>query len=119
MDDQSIDLHASAQKTWLTLSELCLQSRYSSPTIYRWKNAGLIPFVQPGGKGGHLRFPVDALAMIQAQQVGTESQAQVPATTDTSAKLPGRRPKYFNQYNNTSFPSRRNHVQEAKKAAND
>ena len=95
MDDPSIDLHASAQKTWLTLSELCLQSRYSSPTIHRWKNAGLIPFVQPGGKGGHLRFPVDALVIIQAQQAGTESRARVPGTADTSGKLPGRRPKCF------------------------
>ena len=114
MDDQSIDLQAkfSPLQTWLTLSELCLLRGYSSSTIYRWKNAGLIPYAQPGGKGGHLRFPVDALAIIQAQQVNTESRARVPATADTSGKsvpvidqdvnpsrlqLPGRRPKYFDQ----------------------
>ena len=97
MDDLSIDLRLSPPKVWLTLSELCLQSRFSPPTIYRLKNAGLIPYAQPGGKGGHLRFPVDALAIIQAQQVNTESRARVPATADTSGKLPGRRPKCFDQ----------------------
>ena len=46
---------------WLTISELSAQSRLSVSQLRRLAKAGRIPFLQPGGPGGKLLFPPDAL----------------------------------------------------------
>lgn len=93
MDDQLAPPEITDYPMWYTLNELHRLSGYSEQTIRRWVRARRIPFIQPGGKGGHLRFPADALAVIQAQKVEVESTVPRHTTTVHPAKLPGRKPK--------------------------
>jgi len=50
----------------LTLKEFSKAVRLSSSTVHRLKDAGKLPFHQPGGKGGKLLFPVNAIALVTA-----------------------------------------------------
>ena len=82
----------SATNGYLTLAQLCEATGFGSTTIHRWKKRGLIPFFQPGGKHGHLRFPMDAIE--HCRQVGNPPAAAISPTSDTSSKLPGRPPQW-------------------------
>lgn len=50
---------------YLTRHELARRTRLSPATIQRLKDAGCIPFYQPGGKGGRVLFPPDAIERAQ------------------------------------------------------
>jgi excisionase family DNA binding protein len=65
----------------LTLAELCQQTRLSPATIHRLKRRGVIPFVQPGGRGGHLRFPADVVVQLIQLPTTTTSNDSTGATT--------------------------------------
>lgn len=77
---------------YLTVTELSQKARVAPVTIYRWKRKKLITYFQRGGKGGHLRFPVDAI-----EQCALLSAIDQPVETPTPSKpakkmLPGRKP---------------------------
>ena len=77
---------------YLTLPELCALTGFSSATIHRWKRAGRIPYVQPGGKGGHLRFPVEAVE--QCLRAGQSQVNTAPVESHDLQRLPGRQPSW-------------------------
>ena len=83
-----------ADPLYQTLAQLCEATGYGSATIHRWKNLGLIPFFQPGGKHGHLRFPMDAIE--QCRQLGNPPAAAISPgpVTNTTSKLPDRPPQW-------------------------
>jgi hypothetical protein len=58
------------------------------PTLRRWVRAGRIVFFQPGGKGGTLYFPLDAIERGAAAS-GSAGQH------DAAEPLPGRRPLWM------------------------
>jgi hypothetical protein len=60
----------------LTIEELSRKSRLSIATIHRLRRAGKIPFFQPAGKGGVLRFPADAI-----EQAGCSTAVPPPPAT--------------------------------------
>jgi len=77
----------------LTIEELSRHARLSPSTIHRLKNAGLIPFYQPSGKGGRLLFPADAIertATAIAEAAGRGSNQ-----TDRHQRLSGPRPAWM------------------------
>jgi hypothetical protein len=86
-------------RQYLTLKELCQKSRFSPATIHRLKARGLIPFLQPAGPRGHLRFPLDALDACRQKLNGGEeamrSESEPPKKSGQPKKLTGRRPKWM------------------------
>jgi hypothetical protein len=84
-----------AARAYLTKQELVARSGLSAATIQRYKDQGLIPFFQPGGKGGRILFPPDAI-----ETVHLESAGPIPNSTDARQqklpKLPGPRPRWKN-----------------------
>jgi hypothetical protein len=61
----------------LTIEELSSKAKLSIATIHRLKRAGKIPYFQPAGKGGALRFPADAI-----EQACSSSAVSPDAATD-------------------------------------
>lgn len=71
----------SPERTW-TVDELAAHFKVSARTIYRWKTNGALPFVQPVGPGGALRFGPEALT------AGSTPAASSPEREPTSADPP-------------------------------
>jgi predicted DNA-binding transcriptional regulator AlpA len=81
------------KRPYLDIDELIVRSGLSRATIWRLKRAGKIPFFQPGGKGGRVKFPEDAL-----EQAGRcEVPSSVPDDDESvlSKRLPGPRPQWM------------------------
>jgi len=78
---------------YLKLDELSRLSRLSHSTIHRLKNAGRIPFFQPGGKGSSLRFPPDAIELARSA-ADDDCQDQQKAA-DPSNQLSGPQPAWM------------------------
>jgi hypothetical protein len=92
---------------YLTKHQLVARSGLSASTVQRYKDAGKIPFFQPGGPGGKLLFPPDAIEAARRQSL-TEQIALPADTTSASAEharrtagetqgrheLRGRRPRW-------------------------
>jgi excisionase family DNA binding protein len=75
---------------YLTIQELSVRSRFSVSQLRRLAKAGRLPYLQPGGPGGKLLFPLDAL-----EQAAVAVGADVPHAPGTPRRLPGRRPKWM------------------------
>ena len=73
-------------RQYLNIEELSAQTRVAVSTLRRYVREQKIKYFQPGGKGGRLLFPPDAL----------ERAGQPPVSPDAhrSNPLPGRRPKW-------------------------
>lgn len=88
MEDASKDQHL------LTLAELCEISGFSPSTIRRWVREGRIRGLQPGGRGGHIRFRRHVL-----EQLGNPPIQETPDLNDSEAKprsvRPGPKPKFL------------------------
>lgn len=76
---------------FFTLKELSDWIRLSQSQIRRLAKSGRIPCYQPGGPGGKLLFPRDAIEACAAPQ---SSSAEQP-TPAGPKRLPGRRPKWM------------------------
>ncbi len=67
---------------FVDIKELSQQSGLSVSTITRLKNAGQIPFFQPGGKRSRVLFPIDAIeaaaSLAKPQLPDTEPPRQSP-----------------------------------------
>lgn len=79
----------------LTMREFIKHSRLSRATIDRLRKAGKLPYLQPGGKGGKVLFPPDALE-IAARAVAAPDSAGAAASpsSDTPTRLSGPAPKW-------------------------
>jgi len=77
-------------RKYLLIQELSATSGYSVTQLRRLARAGRIPFFQPGGKGGKLLFPPDAIE--KSGQTHPEPQA-------TGMPLAGRRPSWMKDQN--------------------
>ena len=75
-------------RKYLTISELSESSGFSVTQIRRLAAAKKIAFFQPGGKGGKLLFPPNALECH-----GEENPFAM--TEESEKPLPGRRPKWM------------------------
>ncbi|MGZ0173050.1 MAG: hypothetical protein ACKVHE_26235 [Planctomycetales bacterium] len=74
----------------LTIKEFSQQSRYSVTQIRRLVNAGRIPFLQPGGRGGRLLFQPGALLSAQ--------EPHEPLCAEPKVRpMSGRKPKWTDQ----------------------
>ncbi|MBL8826022.1 MAG: helix-turn-helix domain-containing protein [Planctomycetaceae bacterium] len=70
---------------FVDIKELSQQSGLSVSTITRLKNAGQIPFYQPGGKRSRVLFPIDAI-----EAGGSPTMPPIPVT-ETPHQSPDRR----------------------------
>lgn len=87
-------------KSYLDVNELVALTGLSEATVWRLKRAGKIPFYQPGGRGGRVKFPVDAIE-VAAQ----ETQPEPPSAVDDSGspeRLPGPIPKWMSSRPNNN-----------------
>lgn len=73
-------------KDWLTIAEFVQQVPYSESQIRRFVDQGKIPSLQPGGKGGKILIPQDALHEL------LRSNNSVASPSTLSKKLSGRKP---------------------------
>ena len=83
----------STHRVYLTKQELVARSGLSAATIQRYKDSRRIPFYQPGGKGGRVLFPLDAIEAAQ-REVTTGSSGPTGAVGQNPPKLPGPRPRW-------------------------
>ena len=80
------------EKSYLDINELVAHTGLSEATIWRLKRAGKIPFYQPGGKGGRVKFPADA---IEVADLKIQPESSAPTDSDSPERLPGPRPKWM------------------------
>jgi hypothetical protein len=84
-------------RAYLTKKELAARSGLSEATIQRYKDGGRIPFFQPGGKGGRVVFPIDAIETAHSLQNSDRSPAsKIGPTVGSTVRIPGRQPRWLN-----------------------
>jgi hypothetical protein len=87
-----------SDRAYLTKVELARRTGLSPATIERYKNAGKIPFFQPGGKGGRVVYPVDAIEAAHRQQDSDRLPAGKDGpTVGPPVRIPGPQPRWLNQ----------------------
>lgn len=69
----------------LTLKEFSKASRLSPATLHRLVKAGKLPCHQPGGKGGKLLFPINAI------DLAATPSTTVPNVSDVDRQVGGER----------------------------
>ena len=82
------DQASGAGPSLVRIDEFSRRKGVPIPTLRRWVRDGRIIYYQPGGKGGVLYFPLDA---IERGAAASDSADQV----DTTEPLPGRRPLWM------------------------
>lgn len=80
------------RKSYLDIEELIARSGLSRATIWRLKRAGKIPFFQPGGKNGRVKFPEDAIEL--AGRCEMRSSGRDDSESASSERLPGPLPEW-------------------------
>jgi predicted DNA-binding transcriptional regulator AlpA len=80
-------------RSYLDIDELIVRTGLSRATIWRLKRDGKIPFYQPGGKGGRVVFPEDAIEC--ASRCKTSDSSRDNDEHISSERLPGPRPKWM------------------------
>lgn len=81
-------------RQYLDIGDLSARSGLSTSTIHRLKIQGRIPFYQPGGKGGKLLFPPDAIDKCGQAMPASEPLA-AEASTNRNGHLSGPRPAWL------------------------
>lgn len=92
----------SPERTW-TVEELAAHFKVSARTIYRWKATGALPFVQPVGPGGALRFCHEALTAgstaaansSEREPTSADPPPAVPRAPRNVTRLAGRQPRWM------------------------
>ncbi len=84
----------SCSESNLTVGELAEKARVAPVTIYRWIRGNRIPYFQHGGKGGHYRFPLDALESCKRLRIIDQHVETLTPSTPVKKKLPGRKPAW-------------------------
>jgi hypothetical protein len=84
---------------YVTVAELSRRSRLSVATLHRLKDAGKIPFYQPGGKGSRLLFPADA---IERAADAAQREQPTAANENESQHLNGPCPAWMSSRNQTT-----------------
>lgn len=95
------------QPAFLSKKQLAAHTGLSASTIQRHKDAGKIPFFQPGGSGGKLLFPIGVIeaarSLARRDQYGIASASSGINTNQTGPtaghtaagdKLSGPRPRW-------------------------
>lgn len=77
----------------LTLKEFSKASRLSPATIHRLIKTGKLPCYQPGGKGGKLLFPINAIALVAASSTSVPNVSAVDRPVG-GERLSGPTPKW-------------------------
>lgn len=67
-----------SRKDYLTLAELCALTGFAPATVHRWKDSGRIPYFQPGGKGGRIKFPPNAIEVCRPHAVSPPPEPPPP-----------------------------------------
>ncbi len=89
----------------ITASELAKAYNVSPATIWRLKPSGQIPYFQPAGENGAVRFPPNAFEFRRAKRAGADSKnesagigisANDARPHDLPEHLSGPRPKWMN-----------------------
>ena len=84
---------AQDKMSYLDIKELVAITGLSEATIWRLKRAGKIPFFQPGGKGGRVKFPENAIELASRSE--TPSSVGADKENASSERLPGPQPKWM------------------------
>lgn len=82
----------SDSESYLTVAELAQKARVAEVTIYRWIRGNRITYFQHGGKGGHYRFPPDALEQCMRLNVINQPLELLKPVKPVKKRLPGRQP---------------------------
>lgn len=78
-------------RKYVTRQEMLARTGWSPATLARYMKAGRIPFLQPGGRGAQVLFPLDALEAAQVLHLQTTiDKPPVPVPR----KRPGPQPKW-------------------------
>lgn len=77
----------------LTIQELSSRSKLSVRTLRRLKDGGRLAFYQPGGKGGVLLFPADAIERASPSAECDDIVLALPAQ-NSSENLSGPQPAW-------------------------
>lgn len=90
----------------VTARELAKAYHVSPSTIWRLKLARKIPYFQPGGTGGVVRFPPNAFELLQSSDSSTKIENETNATDINTGepivqkkpdRLAGPQPKWIKQ----------------------
>lgn len=79
--------HESESPRFVTIEQLSKISSFSVSQLRRLAREGKIPCYQPGGKGGKLLFPPDAIEQSVAAMTAEKTNKDKP--------LSGRKPKWM------------------------
>ena len=84
----------------VTIHEIAAVLHCSTKTVRRRVESGIIPAVQPGGKGTHLRFDLDAvLRAVHGASAGNHENPE-PNEAANPKPLSGPRPKWAERKQN-------------------
>ena len=78
-----------APETMFTAKAMAARLGVSVSTVYRLKQTGGLPYIQPGGKRHFVRFSGDVLQMPSEPGPHTK-----PATSIAKKPIPGPKPKW-------------------------
>lgn len=78
----------SSEPAYLSIQQLSKRTGFSVTQLRRLAKSGRIPCHQPGGKGGKLFFPPDAIE-------GVGKPVEFHEASPTGKKLSGRAPKWM------------------------
>jgi hypothetical protein len=87
---------------FLTKQQFVVMSGLSGATVQRYKDAGRIPFYQPGGPGCKLLFPADAIEAARRLAQLEPTESATPAASghkgasprDGRERLAGPKPRW-------------------------
>lgn len=78
----------------VTIHEVAAVLHCSTKTVRRRVESGIIPAVQPGGKGTHLRFDLDAVLLaVHGASAGNQEESEPEETVQKP--LPGPQPNWI------------------------
>lgn len=78
----------SGHSSYLTIHELSAKTKFSVSQLRRLARQGRIPCFQPGGKGGKLLFPPDAIEQYLADDPHLDGDSAPKSTKPLSGRLP-------------------------------
>jgi hypothetical protein len=91
---RTITVNGQEDQELLTARQLAEKLHVAERTIWRWKREGRLPFLQPAGQGGAIRFPSVCLIPRLPATPLAEPQEATP-TSVGSKRLSGPTPKWM------------------------
>ena len=81
----------------VTINEVAKALDCSTKTVRRQVDKGVIPVIQPGGKGTHLRFDIDDVIRAVKKNNSATEESELTRTEPAVEKLSGPEPNWKQQ----------------------